>query len=173
MLGLQTISSRTIDPVDAVVVPVTKFHGGDAYNVIPEIVELGGTVRTLKENVAVRTEARMNTICAGIGAATESSIDLHYRRNYPVTFNHAAETDFAANTAASIAGEDNVDRAMAPMMGGEDFSYMLEARPGAYLFLGAGPGAGLHHAAYDFNDEIAPIGATFFARLVEKAQPVA
>jgi hippurate hydrolase len=87
----------------------------------------------------------MNTICAGIAAATESSIDLHYRRNYPVTFNHAAETDFAANTAASIAGEDNVDRAMAPMMGGEDFSYMLNARPGAFIFVGNGETANLHH----------------------------
>ncbi|MGE0283711.1 MAG: M20 aminoacylase family protein [Rhizobiaceae bacterium] len=169
VLGLQTISSRTIDPVEAVVVTVTKFHGGDAYNVIPETVELAGTVRTLKEEVATRAEARMKAICAGLAAASESSIDVHYRRNYPVTVNHSEEAGFAADIAAMIAGEGNVDRAMAPMMGGEDFSYMLNARPGAFIFIGNGDTANLHHPAYDFNDEAIPHGVSYWVRLAETA----
>jgi len=169
VLALQTIASRTTDPVESVVVTVTKFHGGDAYNVIPETVELAGTVRTLKEDVAVRTEARMTEICQGIATATESSINLRYRRNYPVTFNHATETDFAADMASEIAGEDNVNRAMAPVMGGEDFSYMLNARPGAFIFIGNGDTANLHHPAYDFNDEAIPHGVSYWVRLAETA----
>jgi amidohydrolase len=169
VLALQTIASRTTDPVESVVVTVTKFHGGDAYNVIPESVELAGTVRTLKEEVALRTEARMNTICQGIAAATESAIELRYKRNYPVTFNHPAETDFAADMAASVAGHDNVDRAMAPVMGGEDFSYMLNARPGAFIFIGNGDTANLHHPAYDFNDEAIPHGVSYWVKLAETA----
>jgi amidohydrolase len=172
VLALQTIASRTIDPVESVVVTVTKFHGGDAYNVIPEMVELAGTVRTLKEDVAVRTEARMNTICQGIAAATESSIDLRYRRNYPVTFNHANETEFAGDIASEIAGEDSVNRAMAPVMGGEDFSYMLNARAGAFIFIGNGDTANLHHPAYDFNDEAIPHGVSYWVRLAEAALEV-
>jgi amidohydrolase len=167
VLALQTIASRTTDPVESVVVTVTKFHGGDAYNVIPETVELAGTVRTLKEEIAVHTEARMNAICEGIATATESSINLRYRRNYPVTFNHATETELAGDIASAIAGEDNVNRAMAPVMGGEDFSYMLNARPGAFIFIGNGDTANLHHPAYDFNDEAIPHGVSYWVKLAE------
>lgn len=169
VLALQTIASRSIDPVESVVVTVTKFHGGDAYNVIPEEVELAGTVRTLKEDVSVLAEGRMKAICAGVAAATETTIDLHYQRNYPVTFNHAEETDFAAATAEAVSGEASVNRAMAPVMGGEDFSYMLNARPGAFIFIGNGDTAGLHHPAYDFNDEAIPHGVSYWVRLAETA----
>ena len=116
---------------------------------------------------------RVYEIVEGHAAAYGVSARIDYDWGYPATINHPDETDFAADVAREISGEAAVDARAAREMGSEDFSYMLEARPGAYLFLGAGPGAGLHHAAYDFNDEIAPIGATFFARLVEKAQPVA
>ncbi len=167
VLALQTIASRTVDPVESIVVTVTKFHGGDAYNVIPETVELAGTVRTLKDEVSALAEKRMRQICAGIAAATDSSIDLHYQRNYPVTFNHAEETEFAADIATAIAGETAVDRAMAPVMGGEDFSYMLNARPGAFIFIGNGDTAGLHHPAYDFNDEAIPHGVSYWVKLAE------
>ena len=167
VLALQTIASRTVDPVESIVVTVTKFHGGDAYNVIPETVELAGTVRTLKDEVSALAEKRLRQICAGIAAATNSSIDLHYQRNYPVTFNHAEETEFAAGIATAIAGETAVDRAMAPVMGGEDFSYMLNARPGAFIFIGNGDTAGLHHPAYDFNDEAIPHGVSYWVKLAE------
>jgi amidohydrolase len=168
---LQTIASRIIDPVESVVVTVTKFHGGDAYNVIPETVELAGTVRTLTEAVSVRTEERMGAICAGIAAACDADVNLYYRRNYPVTFNHAEQTDFAADIATAISGEDAVNRAMPPVMGGEDFSYMLLARPGAFIFIGNGDTANLHHPAYDFNDEIIPHGVSYWVRLAETALP--
>ena len=167
VLALQTIASRTVDPVESIVVTVTKFHGGDAYNVIPETVELAGTVRTLKDEVSALAEKRLRQICAGIAAATDSSIDLHYQRNYPVTSNHAEETEFAAGIATAIAGETAVDRAMAPVMGGEDFSYMLNARPGAFIFIGNGDTAGLHHPAYDFNDEAIPHGVSYWVKLAE------
>ena len=167
VLALQTIASRTVDPVESIVVTVTKFHGGDAYNVIPETVELAGTVRTLKDEVSALAEKRLRQICAGIAAATDLSIDLHYQRNYPVTFNHAEETEFAAGIATAIAGETAVDRAMAPVMGGEDFSYMLNARPGAFIFIGNGDTAGLHHPAYDFNDEAIPHGVSYWVKLAE------
>jgi len=169
VLALQTIASRTTDPVESVVVTVTKFHGGEAYNVIPEVVELAGTVRTLKEEVAARTEERMNAICQGIATATESSINFRFRRNYPVTFNHAHETEFAGDIAAEVAGEHNINRIMAPVMGGEDFSYMLNARPGAFIFIGNGDTANLHHPAYDFNDEAIPHGVSYWVRLAEGA----
>lgn len=169
--ALQTIASRSVDPVESVVVTITKFHGGDAYNVIPEHVELAGTVRTLTEAVADQAEERMRAICAGIAAATGAQIDLHYKRNYPVTVNDAAEADFAGDVAAAIAGEDKVDRSVAPMMGGEDFSYMLNARPGAFIFIGNGDSASLHHPAYDFNDEVIPHGVSYWVRLAETALP--
>jgi hippurate hydrolase len=170
--ALQTIASRSVDPIESVVVTITKFHGGDAYNVIPETVELAGTVRTLADAVSTRAEERMRAICAGLAAATDTQIELDYKRNYPVTRNHEAETDFAADAAAAIAGEAKVNRAIAPMMGGEDFSYMLLARPGAFIFMGNGDTAGLHHPAYDFNDEAIPHGVSYWVQLAETALPV-
>ncbi|MCO5064800.1 MAG: M20 family metallopeptidase [Rhizobiaceae bacterium] len=167
--SLQTIASRTTNPLDAVVVSVTKIHGGDAHNVIPESVELAGTVRTLREDVARRTEARMRAICSGIAAANEADIDFEFDPNYPVTSNHPEQTVFAGNVAAEIAGEQNLSRSMQPLMGGEDFSYMLQARPGAFIFIGNGNSASLHHPAYDFNDEAIPFGISYWVRLAEAA----
>jgi amidohydrolase len=167
--ALQTITSRSADPVEALVVSVTKFHAGDAYNVIPETAEIAGTVRTLKKEMAQLARERMQAICDGIAAAHGASIKVDYDTNYPVTFNHAEETVFAGDIAAVVAGDARVHRAMPPVMGGEDFSYMLEARPGAFIFIGNGDTAGLHHPGYDFNDEVIAHGMSYWVRLTETA----
>ncbi|MEP9387762.1 M20 aminoacylase family protein [Mesorhizobium sp. KR9-304] len=167
--ALQTIAARTVDPAESVVVSVTKFHGGEAYNVIPEHVDLAGTVRTLKKEVAALARDRMQAICEGIGQATGATVTFRYQPNYPVTVNDAEEAVFAGDMAAVVAGESGVHRAMAPLMGGEDFSYMLEARPGAFIFIGNGDTANLHHPAYDFNDEAIPHGVSYWVRLAETA----
>ena len=167
--ALQTIASRSTDPVDSVVVSVTKFHGGDAYNVIPERVQLAGTVRTLRKEVAASAEQRLRSIAAGIAAAFGADIHVDYDANYPVTLNHPDETVFASDVAADVAGDPNVHRAVQPVMGGEDFSYMLQARPGAFMFMGNGDTAGLHHPAYDFNDDAIPHGMSYWIRLAETA----
>ena len=168
--ALQTIASRSIDPVESVVVSVTKFHGGDAYNVIPEKVELAGTVRTLAQGGGGhRAGAACARSAAGLAAAYGATIDVDYDANYPVTVNHPEETAFAGDVAAAIAGEPKVHRAIPPVMGGEDFSYMLEARPGAFIFIGNGDTANLHHPAYDFNDEVIPHGVSYWVRLAETA----
>jgi hippurate hydrolase len=167
--ALQSIASRSVDPVESIVVSVTKFHGGDAYNVIPEKVQLAGTVRTLKKDVATTARERMTAICNGLAAASGTTIQLDYDPNYPVTVNHAEETALACDVAATVAGDPHVYRAVPPVMGGEDFSYMLEARPGAFIFVGNGDTANLHHPAYDFNDECIPHGMSYWVRLAETA----
>ncbi|MGB3832350.1 MAG: M20 aminoacylase family protein [Mesorhizobium sp.] len=167
--ALQTIVSRSADPVEALVVSVTKFHAGDAHNVIPETAEIAGTVRTLKKEVARKAEERIRALCAGLAASFGAAIEVDYDANYPVTFNHERETVFAADVAAAVAGEAQVHRAIQPLMGGEDFSYMLEARPGAFIFVGNGDTAGLHHPAYDFNDEAIAHGMSYWVRLAETA----
>ncbi len=169
VLALQTIASRTVDPIESVVVSVTKIHAGDAYNIIPEELELAGTVRTLKKEVAHITEQRMKAICAGLGAASGATIACDYDNNYPVTFNHPAETEFAGEVAKQVAGEPNVNTAISPVMGGEDFSYMLEARPGSFIFIGNGDTAKLHNPNYDFNDEVIPHGVSYWVKLAESA----
>ena len=167
--ALQTIASRSTDPAEAIVVSVTKFNAGSAYNVIPEHAVLAGTVRTLKKEVAKLAQERMAAICRGVAETTGTEIDLDYDANYPVTFNHPEETVFAGDVAATIAGEPQVHREIQPLMGGEDFSYMLEARPGAFIFIGNGDSANLHHPAYDFNDEVIPHGVSYWVRLAETA----
>ncbi|MER8749190.1 M20 family metallopeptidase [Mesorhizobium sp. M1050] len=167
--ALQTIASRSIDPVEAVVVSVTKFHAGDAYNVIPETAEIAGTVRTLRKEIAKKSEERIRTICAGLATAFGARIEVDYQANYPVTFNHAEETIFASDVAIGVAGDAYVHRGIQPVMGGEDFSYMLEARPGAFIFIGNGDTAGLHNPAYDFNDEAIPHGMSYWVKLAETA----
>ncbi len=171
--GLQMIVGRNVDPLKSCVLSITTIHSGTAHNVIPETAKLGGTVRTLDEEVREMVIARMAEVAENIAKAHGATAKVTYERGYPVTVNHAAETDFAAGVARAISGEDKVDTDVAPMMGAEDFSYMLERRPGAYVFLGAGGGAGLHHPEYDFNDEISPIGASWFVKVVETAQPAA
>ncbi|HEV2506288.1 MAG TPA: M20 aminoacylase family protein [Mesorhizobium sp.] len=167
--ALQTIASRNTDPVESVVVSVTKFHAGDAYNVIPETAEIAGTVRSLKKEVARKAEQRIRQLCAGLAAAHDTTIEVDYDANYPVTFNHPDETIFSGDIAAEVAGDAQVQRTIQPVMGGEDFSYMLEARPGAFIFIGNGDSAGLHHPAYDFNDEVIPHGVSYWVKLAEKA----
>ena len=165
--ALQTIASRTVDPIESVVVSVTKIHAGDAYNIIPEQLEFAGTIRTLKTEVGEKARARMREICAGIAAAHGASVDVDIVVNYPVTRNHPDETVFAAGVAQGIAGEPNVATGIGPVMGGEDFSYMLEARPGAFIFLGNGDTANLHNPKYDFNDEAIPHGVSYWVKLAE------
>jgi hippurate hydrolase len=169
--ALQTIVSRSVDPVESAVVSVTRFHVGDAHNIIAETARIGGTVRTLKPELRDLVEMRMRRIVEGMALAHDAEIVIDYDRNYPVTRNHAAETAFAARVAVDVAGAANVDTDTPPVMGGEDFSYMLEARPGAFIFIGNGDSAGLHNPAYDFNDEIIPAGSSYWARLVETAMP--
>ena len=169
--ALQTIVSRTVDPIESAVVSVTKFHAGEAHNIIAETAEVAGTVRTLKPEIRDLVEARLATVVASIAAAHGATATLHYDRNYPVTRNHPAETAFAAGVASAVVGEANVDADAPPVMGGEDFSYMLEARPGAFVFIGNGDTAGLHNPAYDFNDEAIPVGCSYWVRLVETAMP--
>lgn len=167
--ALQTIVSRSVDPIEATVVSVTRFNAGFAHNVIPAAALLGGTVRTLKADLRDRAEARLRTIAAGIGLACGATVTVDYDRNYPVTVNHAAQTAFAVRVASEVVGAARVDADVPPMMGGEDFSYMLEARPGAFIFMGNGDSAGLHNPDYDFNDDAIPIGSSYLARLVETA----
>ncbi len=167
----QTVISRNIDPVKGGVISMTMFKAGTARNVIPETAYVAGTVRSLDARVRDTLERRMHEVCAGLGAAHGATVTLKYQRGYPVTVNHPAETAFAAQIARQVAGADNVNDAMAPLMGGEDFSYMLEARPGAFIFVGNGDTAGLHTPRYNFNDDALPVGMSFWARLVETAMP--
>lgn len=169
ILGLQTIASRTTDPTDSLVVSVTQISAGDSHNIIPECVDLIGTVRSLRNEVAQRAEERMRAICTNIAAAHGAEAELDYRPSYPITFNHAAETVLAAAVASEVAGADQVDSNVSPVMAGEDFSFMLQARPGAMIFLGNGDSAGLHNPNYDFNDNAIPFGVSYWVRLAETA----
>ncbi len=169
--ALQTIVSRSVDPVEAAVVSVTKFHVGEVTNVIAETGRIAGTVRTLKPEIRDLIEARMRTLVDGVATAHGADIAFSYNRSYPVTRNHAEATAFAVQVAADVIGAANVAANAPPVMGGEDFSYMLQERPGAFVFIGNGDSAGLHNPAYDFNDDAIPIGCSYWARLVETAMP--
>ncbi|ACM37790.1 MULTISPECIES: M20 aminoacylase family protein [Rhizobium/Agrobacterium group] len=167
IIALQSIVSRGVDPLESLVISVTTTHGGDAYNVIPMDVTLTGTVRTLLPQIRDFAEKRVQEVASATAMAHGAIAEVHYHRGYPVTFNHAEETDFAASVAAKISGENRVKTDMAPKMGAEDFSYMLESRPGAFIFLGVGDTANLHHPAYDFNDEAIPYGISYWVELAE------
>jgi len=170
--SLQTIVSRNVYALDQAVVSITQIHSGTASNIIPEEAWFCATIRTFDKDVRKMIQKRFTEIVEGIAQAHQVEARIDYDIGYPPTVNDADKTAFAASVAREVAGENAVDDASVREMGAEDFSYLLEACPGAYLFLGQGEGAGLHHAAYDFNDEVAPIGASFFARLVEEAQPL-
>jgi hippurate hydrolase len=170
--GIQTISSRNHYALDDLVISVTQIHAGSAENIVPETAFIGGTVRTFDPEVQKMVQRRMAQIVEGTAAAYDVSAELDYQVWYPATINDADRAAFAAEVAREIVGADNVADDATREMGAEDFSYMLQARPGAFLFLGQGDGAGLHQAGYNFNDAVAPVGASFFARLVERAQPV-
>ena len=170
--ALQTIISRNLYALDDLVLSVTQIHTGTASNIIPEEGWFCATIRTFTPEVRALVERRFREIVEGHAQAYGVEVRIDYELGYPPTVNHPDETDFAAEVAREVSGEDGVDARANREMGSEDFAYMLEARPGAYLFLGTGPGAGLHHPAFDFNDEASPVGASFFARLVERAQPL-
>jgi amidohydrolase len=167
VVALQSIVSRSVDPLESAVLSMCQFHAGTALNIIPQTAQLDGTVRTLKPKMRDLVEKRMNEVCDGVAALTGTKIKLSYDRGYPVLVNHAAQTDIAARVASEIAGESNVDTAPPPIMGAEDFAYMLEAKPGAFIFVGNGDSAGLHNPAYNFNDEAILYGTSYWIRLVE------
>lgn len=172
--ALQTITSRNIDPIDSLVVSVTQFHGGDAYNVIPDEVVLRGTVRSFSEEVRDGVEPAMKRIADGVCAAYGATAELRYEKRYPATVNTVDETELAADAAREIVGDDAINRSPVPSMGSEDFAYMLRERPGCYVWVGNGSGEGgcmLHNPGYDFNDEIIPLGVSYWATLVEQILP--
>ncbi len=165
--ALQSIVARSVDPLESAVISICEFHAGHARNVIPQTATLRGTIRTLSPEVRKLVEKRVREVVAGVAQITGAKIDLRYKRNYPVVNNHAAETEVARRIATQVAGEANVHD-MAPLMGGEDFAYMLEARPGAFIFCGNGDSAGLHHPAYNFDDEAIVYGTSYWVKLVEE-----
>ncbi|TCL10075.1 hippurate hydrolase [Shimia isoporae] len=172
VLALQTIASRNADPIDQVVVSVTSFEtSSKAFNVIPQRVHIKGTVRTMSKEMRDLAEDRINSICDGIATTFGGTVDVKYHRGYPVMVNTDAQTEFAAEVAKSISGQCDE----APLvMGGEDFAFMLEERPGAYILVGNGEdGAMVHHPEYNFNDEAIPAGCSWWAEVVEKRMPAA
>jgi len=169
--SLQSIVSRNVDPLASGVISICTFQAGNSFNVLPHSVYLEGTARSLTPEVRDLLEARLKELAAGLASAYAAEIDVTYMRDYPVTRNHAAQTEFAATVAAEIVGADHVDTNTPPVMGGEDFAFMLEERPGAFIFMGNGDSAPVHHPEYNFNDDAIPYGVTYFAKLVETAMP--
>ena len=175
--ALQTIASRNVSPVDSVVVSICSMQTSQlgAFNVVPDEVRMVGTVRSFRPEVRDLAEKRLKEIVTHVGAALGVSCEINYSRGYPATINSAREAQFAAQVGERLFGKGNVITEHEPTMGGEDFSYMLQARPGAYVFLGQGGAAGgcfLHNPHYDFNDEVIPLGAGYLAALVEQSLPV-
>ncbi|MCL4065215.1 M20 family metallopeptidase [Pseudomonas sp. GX19020] len=170
--AVQTIIPRNVYALDEAVISVTMINAGSASNIIPESGTFAATIRAFRPDVRDLLKKRFLEIVSGTATAFGVEAEVNYEWGYPATINDEKETEFAASVAREISGDAAVNDQSNREMGSEDFSYMLEARPGSYLFLGIGPGAGLHHPAYDFNDEAAPIGASFLARLVEKSQPI-
>ena len=164
--ALQSIVSRSVDPLESAVISMCEFHAGNARNVIPQTAELKGTVRTLDGEVRKLVERRVREVVAGVAQMSGAKIDLEYNHGYPVTVNHGPQTDVATRAAREIAGDGNVHE-MPPLMTGEDFAYMLEQRPGALIFCGNGDSAGLHHPAYNFDDEAIVYGTSYWIKLVE------
>jgi amidohydrolase len=166
--ALQTIASRNADPLKAIVLSITQIHGGAAYNVIPESVTLAGTVRTFDDATRKLATARMREIAAGVAKAFGCTIEADIRDIFSVLHNSERQAAAAAEIATELFGAENVDAAAEPKMGSEDFADMLHAVPGAYLWLGQTPGAALHNAGYNFDDEVIPLGASLLARIVER-----
>jgi amidohydrolase len=177
--GLQGIVTRARNPIDSAVLSVTMIHAGDATNVIPDVAHIAGTVRTFADSVTDLFEQRIRQVAALTAEAHGATAAVDFQRTYPATVNHPVQAEFAASVADGIVGAGNVVRNAQPTMGAEDFAFMLRARPGAYLFIGNGdglhrdPGHGagpcvLHNSSYDFNDELIPIGGTFWVKLAEQ-----
>jgi len=169
--ALQSIVARNIPSSDVAVLSITKMTGGDAFNVIPDTATLSGTVRAFDTTVMNRIRTLMERTITNLAEAFGAQASLDYRLIFAPTVNDPRHTETCANVAAELVGEDNVNRNFAPSMGSEDFSFMLERTPGAYIKVGGGPGAALHNPHYNFNDETTPYGAAFFARLVETSLP--
>uniref|UniRef100_UPI0037843CEE amidohydrolase n=1 Tax=Inquilinus sp. TaxID=1932117 RepID=UPI0037843CEE len=168
--ALQTLVSRNANPMESAVLSITQIHTGTTHNVIPDEAYLNGTVRTFRPEVQEMIVAGIRRIADGIAAAFDVAIEVDYQYGYPATVNHAEQAETAAQVAETIVGAGNVQRDVEPSMGGEDFAYLLNARPGAYLFLGQARAAGdtmVHNPHYDFNDEVLPLGSSLLATLVE------
>jgi hippurate hydrolase len=169
--ALQSVVSRNVDPLKSAVVSICMFRAGNTDNVIPQTVQLRGTARSLASEVRDLLEKRLPVVVESTAAAYGAQAKLTYKRGYPVLVNHEKQTEFAASVAGQIAGQDKVDTGLPPMMGAEDFSFMLNARPGAFIWIGNGASAGLHHPSYNFNDEAIPFGTSYWVKLVETALP--
>jgi amidohydrolase len=167
--AIQSIVARNVDPLKSAVVSICMFRAGNADNVIPQTVQLRGTARSFAADVRDLLEKRLHVVVESTAAAYGARAKLTYKRGYPVLVNHELQTEFAASVASQIAGQDKVDTSLPPMMGAEDFSYMLNARPGAFIWIGNGESAGLHHPSYNFNDDAIPFGTSYWVRLVETA----
>ena len=178
--ALQTVVARNVDPIDTVVVSVTNFHAGSgAFNIIPDEAKLIGTVRAFNNDTREKVIARMKSIIEGIAASMGATVEMNFMFHNYATVNEPKATEMAAQAAAVVVGEGNVDTDTPPSMGGEDFSAYLRQKPGAFVFIGQGVpekdsphNKGLHHPGYDFNDDIIPIGVSFFATLVEQTLPL-
>ena len=167
--ALQSIVARNVDPLDAAVVSVCMFQAGHTDNVIPQHAHLRGTARSFTPQVRELLYKRIGELVEGTARMYGASARVTYTSGYPVVVNHERQTAFAADVAGEISGKDKVDINVPPVMGAEDFSFMLQERPGAFIFIGNGDSAGLHHPAYDFNDEVIPIGTSYWVRLAESA----
>jgi hippurate hydrolase len=170
--AIQSLVSRNVDPLKSAVVSICMFRAGNTDNVLPQTVQLRGTARSLAPDVRDLLEKRLHTVVENTAAAYGAKARLTYRRGYPVLVNHEQQAEFAASVAGEIAGADKVDHALPPMMGAEDFAFMLNARPGAFIWIGNGESAGLHHPAYNFNDDAIPFGTSYWVKLVETALAV-
>jgi amidohydrolase len=167
--ALQSIVARNVDPLEPAVVSICMFQAGFTDNVIPQHAKLRGTARSLTKEVGKLLQDRIKAVVEGTAKLYGATASITYTNGYPVTVNHERQTDFAADVAREIVGKDKVDTDVAPVMGAEDFSFMLNERPGAFIFVGNGDSAGLHHPAYDFNDETIPVGTSYWVRLAETA----
>lgn len=171
VVALQSIVARSLDPLESGVVSVCAVEAGEAFNVLPQTAELRGTMRALSPAVRDLMRGRLRATAENVAAAFGARAAVDFASGYPATENHPAETEFMADVAAQVVGDDRVERDVAPMMAAEDFAYMLAHRPGAYIFMGNGDSAGLHHPEYDFNDAAIPYGASLWARIIETALP--
>jgi hippurate hydrolase len=172
--ALQSIVARNIDPMDSAVLSITQFHAGDAYNVLPERALLCGTARAFSPLVRDALESSLRRVCDGIAAAFGLRIELEYRSGYPPTINHALQTEVCRAVATEVVGAQNVLTDLPPTMGAEDFAFMLQEKPGCYVFIGNGMGeggCGLHNPNYDFNDDIIPVGIAYWTKLVQRLLP--
>jgi hippurate hydrolase len=166
---IQSIVARSVDPLESAVISICQFNAGTADNIIPQTARLSGTARSLSPSVQDLVEKRLHEVVEGTARLYGAKARLTYKRDYPVTRNHEQQTAFAASVASEVVGGERVDTGVPPVMGAEDFSFMLNARPGAFIFVGNGDSAGLHHPAYNFNDEVIPIGTSYWVRLAETA----